>query len=61
MLYRINARTGMATTKSRRKQEIPSLTEESVKQGIKELEEGGGKKFKSIEEMVAYVDKMPDD
>lgn len=51
----------MAAAKSKRKHEIPSLTEESIKQGIKELEEGKGKKFKSVEEMLAYVDKMPDD
>lgn len=51
----------MAAAKSRRKQEIPSLTEESIKRGIKALEEGRGKKFKSVEEMLTYVDKMPDD
>lgn len=61
MLYWPYTSIGMAAAKSRRKQEIPSLTEESIKQGIKELEEGRGKKFKSVEEMLAYVDKMPDD
>ena len=59
--YWLNANIGMAAAKSRRKQEVPSLTEKSIKQGIEELEERKGKKFKSVEEMLAYVDKMPDD
>jgi len=61
MPYQLNANIGMAAAKSRRKQEVPSLTEKSIKQGIEELEERKGKKFKSVEEMLAYVDKMPDD
>lgn len=54
-------RLGMAAAKSRRKHDIPSLTEKSVARGIKELSEGKGRKFKSVEEMLAYVDKMSDD
>jgi len=51
----------MAAIKSKRKHEIPPLTDESVKQGIGELKRGKGKKFKSVQEMMTYVDKMPDD
>ncbi|MGH9878957.1 MAG: hypothetical protein ACREBU_04760 [Nitrososphaera sp.] len=50
----------MAATKTKRKHEIPPLTDKSIKQGIEELEGGKGKKFKSVEEMLTYVDKMPD-
>lgn len=51
----------MAAAKSRRKYDIPPLTEKSVERGFKELSEGKGKKFKSVKEMLAYADKMPDD
>ncbi len=34
---------------------------QDVKQSLKELKEGKGKKFKSVQEMLAYVDSMPDD
>ncbi len=49
----------MAITRSKRKHEIPPLTIKSIKQAIEELERGKGKIFKSVEEMLTYVDKIP--
>ncbi len=49
----------MAVINSKRKHEIPPLTDRCIKQGIVEIERRKGKKFESVEELLTYVDKMP--
>lgn len=51
----------IAAAKSKRKHDIPLLTEESIKRGIKELEEGKGKKVKNVEELFREIENYKED
>jgi hypothetical protein len=40
---------------------IPPLTKDSIKQGIKDLEEGKSRTFKSSKEFFKYLESLPDE
>jgi len=54
----------MATSAGKSKtgiKKIPPLTDDSIKQGIKDLEEGRYKTFKNSKEFFKYLESSPDE
>ncbi|MGI0018892.1 MAG: hypothetical protein ACREAY_00310 [Nitrososphaera sp.] len=44
---------------ARTRTKLPPLTEDSIKRGIKELEEGKGKEFNSSKEFFKHLKSLP--